>query len=403
MSNFKKHSHLIVFKIMFVISMALSACNDESPTEALTAGSPRLAELLRADPEAGYSLAIEARRFAFPEDHGPHPGFRNEWWYFTGNLDDPQGRRFGYELTIFRFALAALVPPVGTATEQRSDWRSNEVFIGHFAITDVQEERFYVAERYSRAALGLAGASITPPRIWVEDWSMIHRATDDVGRANAAAETWQLEARHDDFAISLSLTPQKSPVLNGVDGLSQKSAEVGNASYYYSLPRLQTEGTLTVAGEVVAVSGLSWLDREWGSSGLADYQQGWDWFALQLADGSDLMFYQLRRQDGTADRWSAGTWSPPRGLPIHLAEHDVRIEVRDFWDSPLGGRYPMAWTVTVPALDLELRVDPALKAQELATTVRYWEGAVDVTGQRNGRPVSGRGYVELTGYAEFER
>lgn len=375
---------------------------------AASAASSRLAELLRADPQAGYSLAIEARRFDFPEDHGPHPGFRNEWWYFTGNLDDPQGRRFGYELTIFRFALGALgvlgvpVPPETTASDPGSAWRSNEVFIGHLAITDVQEERFYVAERYSRAALGLAGATRTPTRVWVEDWSMTHQGVDDAGVVNRAAEIWQLEARQDDIGVSLSLTPLKIPVLNGADGLSQKSGEVGNASYYYSVPRLHTEGTISVAGEVVTVTGLSWLDREWGSSGLADYQQGWDWFALQLADGSDLMFYQLRRQDGTADRWSAGTWTPPHGKPMHLAEHEVTIEVRDFWDSPLGGRYPMAWTLIVHPLGLSLRVDPALKAQELATTVRYWEGAVNVTGQRNGQPVRGRGYVELTGYAEFK-
>ena len=377
--------------------VALAACSRESPPETVMAGSPRLADLLRADPEGGYALAVEARRFDFPRDHGPHPGYRNEWWYFTGNLDDSQGRRFGYELTIFRFALE---PPVAAPIEQRSDWRSNEVFIGHFAVTDVDEERFHVAERYSRAALGLAGATGTPTRVWVEDWSISRRGGDNAGSSHAGPETWQLEARQDDIGISLSLTPLKAPVLNGAGGLSQKSAEVGNASYYYSVPRLYTEGTLSVAGDVIAVSGLSWLDREWGSSGLAAYQQGWDWFALQLADGSDLMFYQLRRQDGTADRWSAGTWSPPNGEPMHLAGHDVTIEIRDFWDSPLGGRYPMAWTLAVPPLDLELRVDPALKAQELATTVRYWEGAVDVSGQRNEQPVHGRGYVELTGYAD---
>ena len=397
MSNFIKVSQIIVFKLFIAATIGLAACSNEVPPEAVSAGSSRLAELLRADPEAGYALAIGARRFAFPRDHGPHPGFRNEWWYFTGNLDASQGRRFGYELTIFRFALE---PPVAAASEPRSDWRSDEVFIGHLAITDVDGERFHVAERYSRAALGLAGATVTPTRVWVEDWSITRRAANDVPGADAATETWQLEARQDDFGISLSLTPLKAPVLNGADGLSQKSAEVGNASYYYSVPRLHTEGTLSVAGSAVAVAGLSWLDREWGSSGLAAYQQGWDWFALQLADGSDLMFYQLRRQDGTADRWSAGTWSPPYGDPTHLAEHDVRIEVRDFWDSPLGGRYPMAWTLIVPPLDLELRVDPVLKAQELVTTVRYWEGAVNVTGQRNGQPVHGRGYVELTGYAE---
>ncbi len=399
MSNFIKCSQTIVFIILINSFPTFSGCSGETPPEVVSTGSPRLSDLLRAAPEAAFSLAIEARRFKFPQDHGPHPGFRNEWWYFTGNLDDPQGRRFGYELTIFRFAVE---PPATSAIEQRSAWRSNEVFIGHFAITDVDQKRFHVAERYSRAALGLAGATRAPTRIWVEDWSMTHQRAEDVGGPGAVREGWRLEAQQDDIAISLSLTPEKSPVLNGIDGLSQKSPEVGNASFYYSIPRLHTEGTLSIAGDVVAVSGLSWLDREWGSSGLAADQQGWDWFALQLADGSDLMFYQLRGRDGTADRWSAGTWIPLHGEPMHLAGHDVRIEVRDVWDSPLGGRYPMAWTLIVPKLDLALRVDPALRAQELATAVRYWEGAVDVSGRRNGKPVRGRGYVELTGYAGFQ-
>lgn len=189
-------------------------------------------------------------------------------------------------------------------------------------------------------------------------------------------------------------------MLHGVRGLLQKSAEVGSASYYYSVPRLQTEGTLSVGENVIPVSGLSWLDREWGSSGLAADQQGWDWFALQLADGSDLMLYRLRRLDGTVDRRSAGTWMPAHGGALHLPEPEIEVEILDYWDSPRGDRYPMAWTLTVARLKLTLEINPAMRGQELGTTVRYWEGAVDVEGERNGQPVSGRGYVELTGYAD---
>jgi predicted secreted hydrolase len=352
--------------------------------------------LLRGDPAAGYSRVSAPRTFSFPDDHGPHPGYRNEWWYFTGNLDDPGGRRFGYELTIFRFALQ---PDVSHPGSDVSGWRSDEVFIGHFAVTDTDNEDFHVAERYSRAALGLAGATTVPVQAWIEDWSITRRPATGRDRG-APAERWHLQANQDDIGLELTLTPEKKPVPNGVDGLSQKSAEPGNASYYYSVPRLRTEGIISIGAQSFAVSGLSWLDREWGSSGLAADQQGWDWFALQLADGSDLMFYRLRRTGGATDPWSAGTWMPADGSPMHLSAPDVDIEVRNYWESPLGGRYPMDWTLTVPTLDLSLRIRPVVKSQELATSVRYWEGAVDVNGERNGKEVSGRGYVELTGYAD---
>jgi predicted secreted hydrolase len=144
---------------------------------------------------------------------------------------------------------------------------------------------------------------------------------------------------------------------------------------------------------------LAWLDREWGSSALSKDQQGWDWFALQLSDGTDLMFYNLRRRDGTADEYSAGTWTDAAGKAIHLSHDDVDIEVRDYWASEQGDRYPAEWTISVPKLELQVDVVPVLRNQELITTVRYWEGAVDVQGTSGTEVVSGRGYVELTGYA----
>ncbi len=199
--------------------------------------------------------------------------------------------------------------------------------------------------------------------------------------------------------LGLTLSRLKPPVLNGIDGLSQKSSEPGNASYYYSMTRLGTIGTLQIENEDYSVTGLSWLDREWGSSGLSREQQGWDWFSIQLSDGSDLMFYSLRKNDGSRDPYSAGTWITADGHSMHLSNDDVSIDVEDHWDSPLGGTYPMAWRVRIPQADLDLRLRPVLDAQELRTAVRYWEGAVDVVGRKAGMPVEGRGYVELTGYA----
>jgi len=346
-----------------------------------------LANLLGAGDSSGFEKAIAPRRFEFPADHGPHESFRNEWWYVTGNLDADDGRRFGFELTIFRFSLTPAPPDADSA------WRTNQVYIAHFAITDAERERFFVAERYSRGATGLSGASADPFRVWIDDWQIVSAAAD-------GGMPWRLVAAGDGFEIDVELVTRRPPVLNGVDGLSQKSDEPGNASYYYSLTRLQTDGTIVIDGESFKVSGLSWLDREWSSSALAADQQGWDWFALQLDDGSELMFYNLRKTDGSQGRNSAGTRVRADGTSAYLSRGEVDVAVTRTWDSPEGGTYPAGWTLTVPAEGLVLDVVPVMADQELFTTVRYWEGAVDVSGRRRGEAVSGRGYVELTGYAD---
>ncbi len=346
----------------------------------------RLSELLGSDDDAGFEKALETRDFVFPDDHGPHPGFRNEWWYVTGNLDGNGGRRFGFELTIFRFALTPAAPPAESA------WRSNQVYIAHFAVTDADRERFFAAERFSRGALGLAGAESSPFRVWIEDWAI---AATEAG----PPERWRLQASDPGFSVDLAMTAAKPPVLNGDAGLSQKSAEPGNASYYYSMTRWRTDGSLRLGDDTFSVSGLSWLDREWSTSALGADQLGWDWFALQLSDGSDLMFYNLRKLDGSQDEHSAGTWIDADGGSLHLERDDVEITVTDTWESPQGGVYPSAWTLRAPRQGLELQIRPVMADQELFTTVRYWEGAVDVEGERNGSPITGRGYVELTGYA----
>lgn len=344
----------------------------------------QLAELLGSDADAGFARALAPRTFAFPEDHGPHPEFRNEWWYVTGNLDDEDGRRFGFELTIFRFALTP------SALESSSAWRTNQVYIAHLAVTDAEDESFHVAQRYSRGAIGLAGAQAAPFRVWIDDWEIAGQAETDA---------WRLRANDDTIGIDLELTALKPPVLNGIDGLSQKSADPNNASYYYSITRMQTAGSLRVGDRDYTVSGLSWLDREWSTSALAADQVGWDWFALQLDDGSELMFYGLRLRDGAWDTASAGTFTDANGSASYFAVNDVEISVLDFWESPEGGTYPSRWLLQVPRFDLKLTVTPIIFDQELFTTVRYWEGAVDVEGKHDQLPVEGRGYVELTGYA----
>jgi predicted secreted hydrolase len=361
------------------ILVATAALADES------APPSELAGLLGSDADPGFARADRPRTFTFPADHGPHPEFRNEWWYVTGNLDSDTGQRFGFELTFFRFALTPTLPASGSA------WRTNQVYIAHLAVTDADGEQFHVAQRYSRGALGLAGAEADPLRVWIDDWRI---STGD--RANR----WRLEAIDEEFGIDLTATALKAPVLNGIDGLSQKSADPGNASYYYSITRLDTAGTIRIGQREYRVSGLAWLDREWSTSALASDQVGWDWFALQFDDRSELMFYQLRRAGGSADPASAGTFVDADGVAMHLGRDDLRLTVLDSWSSPDGGAYPARWRLRAPRLGLDVIVTPVLADQELITTVRYWEGAVDIEGTRDATTLGGRGYVELTGYAQ---
>lgn len=364
--------------ILALLSFSLTACGPkESGEEAGTAA-------LRKADEAGFERALAVKPFAFPKDHGPHPDYRDEWWYVTGNLDGPDGRRFGFQITFFRQGLKRTLPA------RPSAWATRDAYMAHFALTDAQGRSYTSFERYSRGAEGLAGAQAEPFKVWLDDWSL-----------QAAAEggfPWHLRAGQDGLALDLELNPSKPEVLNGDQGLSRKSAEPGRASYYYSMPRMTAQGKLSLNGKALPVNGLAWLDREWGTTMLGGDEAGWDWFSLQLDDGNDLMLYHLRRKDGAEDPASAGTLTGPDGKPTRLAREDFHIDVLDTWDSPEGGRYPARWKISVKPAGRLLEVRPILADQELRHDTRYWEGAVDVFEADSGKPI-GRGYVELTGYA----
>ena len=337
---------------------------------------------------SNFARVLEPREFAFPEDHGPHPEYALEWWYFTGNLDSDQDRHFGYELTFFRIALGP------EQRDRESDWATSQLYMGHFALTDVENDRFYSFERFSRQALDLAGATVSEDqtfRVWLEGWSI-----DGDG---SAMPTVRLKAAEEDITIDLTLESGKPLTLQGDRGYSRKGPAQGNASYYYSITRMPTTGTLSIGRQSFNVAGTSWMDREWSTSALADNQVGWDWFALQLSDGRDLMFYQLRLQDGGIDPFSSGTVTGADGSTLPLASDDFQIQVLDRWESPFGGSYPSKWRVGISAASLDLVITPYIKNQELDLSVRYWEGAVQISGTSSGQPIGGSGYVELTGYA----
>jgi predicted secreted hydrolase len=372
-------------------AVAVVLRDTEAPARSDT-GSMSVADAMGGQgSQEGYERAMEVRPLRFPEDHGPHPGFHTEWWYWTGNLETEDGRAFGYQFTLFRSALAP------EKARRESAWGTRQVFMGHFTLTDVSAGRFHVTERFSRVAQGLAGADGAPFHVWLQDWDV---------RSEDPASTWPMRLRAQGGGVTLELTLDegKPPVLQGDRGLSRKGPQQGNASYYYSMTRMPSRGTVSVDGKTVQVKGDSWMDREWSTSALGPELVGWDWFALQLSDGSDLMVYQLRRKDGTSDEFSAGKWVSARGDDtVFLPRDDLKLEPKGTWKSPRGGEYPAAWRVQVPRLSLDVTVTPRLEAQELPVLVRYWEGAVSVEGTREGQPVRGRGYLEMTGYADVHR
>lgn len=366
---------------LLVAALAAGACGareSEDPTLGI-------GDVLGAA-SAGFAIVEGPRAFDFPADHGPHPDYRSEWWYFTGNVESAQGERFGFQLTFFRFRISA------ERHQRRSAWAPAQVYMAHFAVSDVAARRFHAFERYSRGALDLAGARAAPFRVWIEDWSASLRP----GPGEFAT---RLRAREGATGIELDFGPGEGPLLHGDEGYSRKSAEPGNASYYYSYPRMPVSGRLSTPRGDFEVSGEGWFDREWSTSALGSDQVGWDWFALHLSDGSELMLYQLRRRDGSADPFSYGVLVEADGSMAKLSPADFMIYVKNTWQSPdKKAIYPSEWRLRIPSGTLELDIEPLLEDQEWRHAFRYWEGAVSLRGRRGPRTVTGVGYAELTGY-----
>jgi len=335
---------------------------------------------------ATWREAAPGYAYVFPRDHASHPDFKVEWWYYTGNVTAKDGRRFGYQLTFFRVG-------VDPAPANPSKWAIRDLFMTHLAVSDPSRKRYRYGERLSRGGPGLAGADVDRYRVWNDDWTA---SLDAQGRH-------VLRASDKGMAIDLTLNEGKPPIVHGVGGISQKGAQAGNASHYYSLTRMPTRGAITVDGERVEVSGESWMDHEFGTSFLEPDQRGWDWLSIQLADGRELMVYQLRRADGSRDPRSSGTLVGADGRATHLSVADFSLAPGGpTYRSANGASYPIAWTLAIPSQSLDLVITTPLNSQELSlegsTGVTYWEGLIDVTGLAGGRPVEGRGYLEMTGY-----
>ncbi len=332
-----------------------------------------------------YRLALPGYQYEFPRDHFNHPEFQTEWWYYTGNLRSGDGRRFGFELTFFRLAIAR-------DNAAGSPWRLDDLYVAHLALSDIKSGEFHHEERVNRAGPGLAGASFEQRRIWNGNWQVVW-----------AGEPWALRAVTEKYTLELKLVPQKLPVIHGIGGISRKAEGEGNASHYISFTHLEASGELVLDGRRHVLNGTAWMDHEFFTHQLAEDQTGWDWMSIQLDDGSDLMLFQLRRNNRDIDPYSAGTYIDASGRKSHLTADDFTMTPRDAWESPVTRAvYPIRWTVNVPSLGLKLEATTPMANQELAGKSRfsptYWEGAMDFQGTAKGEPVRGAGYLEMTGY-----
>lgn len=339
-----------------------------------------------------YQAALPGYQYQFPRDHASHPDYKTEWWYYTGHLKTTKGKRYGYELTFFRVGNDPKVVQPGNT----SPWNTNNLYAAHFALSDENSKAFHYSEKLNRAGLNVAGARTDTYYVWNELWLAEQLGNSMIIRADS------LDGKQE---IHLLLTSEKPPVIHGKNGVSQKASCEGCASHYYSLTHLKTEGSLLLDGKAYPVTGLSWMDHEFGSNQLAKNQQGWDWFSVQLNDNTELMLYLLRQDNGHIDPNSSGTVVYADGRSRHLTLKDFTVKnAGPTWTSPASkGTYPIGWKIEVPSEQLTLTVTPAFESQELftagSTGVSYWEGSSNVTGTKQGHSIQGQAYVEMTGYA----
>jgi len=378
--NFSARPFLYV--VLRFSSLLLVSC-----TSATTPSAQIQAPAVIGTVPPGFVIADGSRPLTFPADLGAHSDFRTEWWYYTGNLQAPEGQHFGFELTIFR---VGLLPPTAELPND-SKWAGRDIYFAHFALSDIANERFYAFQRFSRPGPGLAGAQGNPYEVWLEDWEV----------SESTSGVYQLQAEQGEVSLNLTLTDETGFVLHGESGYSRKGKNPGNASYYYSQPRLRADGFVQLNDVRYRVSGLAWNDHEFSTSVLDENQVGWDWFSMQFEDGRALMLFQLRERGGGISNSSSGTFIAADGTtePLHKSAFD--INVLDEWRSPhTPASYPSSWKIQIHEPDCVLDVRPWMADQELNfPRINYWEGAVLFEGKCGDTPVQGNGYIELTGYA----
>ncbi len=333
---------------------------------------------------AQWKAALPGWNYEFPKDHGSHPDFKTEWWYFTGNVRTQEGLEFGYQLTFFR---QGIIDPQSIIPKSRFIQR--DMKFAHFAVSDLSSKKFRHFQKLSRGAYGEAGFDDEDRLAWIENWTC----------ERTGEHSFRLKAADTGVALDLLLESPRAPVIHGSNGISQKSEGLGRASHYYSLTRMKTKGSIEIDGRQHLLTGETWFDHEWATNQLAANQTGWDWFSLQLDDGSDLMLFQIRTKEGGRDPYSSGTLISQTGESQKIHHSDFDLVPVDWWTSPhTKAKYPIAWKISIP--NMELTVRARFQDQELASQpFSYWEGAVTAEGTNHGQPVTGKGYLEMTGYS----
>ncbi len=369
----------------------VAACASPQPSLA----TADVVNVLSRPVDDRFARALGPIEFRFPLDHGPHKEYATEWWYYTGNLTGEDGGDYGYQLTFFRSALAP------GESVRPSDFAAQQLYMAHFAVTSGPARRHLSFDRFSRGAAGVAGASGAPQySVWLDDWRAQQTGPGEM-RLLAA-----VEGEDGPVSIDLFLTETRPPLLHGENGYSRKGPEAGNANQYYSLARMDTTGHVVFGGSQVSVSGFSWMDHEFGTSALSEDAVGWDWFAVTLDNGVVLMFAEIRTSAGTTQEIFKGTLGFPDGRQLAITSDELELTSTGSWTSPdTGIDYPSGWRVAIPQHRIELTIEPLIDDQEMDVAFTYYEGATTVRGSMQGQPVTGRGYVELTGYgaAGFRR
>jgi predicted secreted hydrolase len=331
------------------------------------------------------AFALPPRLLQFPRDHGAHPDLRTEWWYITGQAESA-GRAFGFQVTFFRTRVDA-------TQGMTSAFAARQLIFAHAALTDVQGGRLRHDQRIAREGFGIASAAQGDAAIRLRDWSL----------QREAGGAWQTRVAADDFTLDLRCAPTQPLLLQGRQGLSRKGPDEAQASYYYSEPQLAVSGTLSLQGHAFPVQGKAWLDHEWSEELLHPQAVGWDWIGMNLDDGSALTAFRLRRKDGTTV-WDGGSFRSAQAGLHSFSPGEVQFSAQRVWKSPLSqASYPVEWTVRTPAEVYTVKA--VLDNQELdsraSTGAIYWEGLSDLFDSK-GRKV-GRGYLEMTGYAQALR
>lgn len=378
-----KTSFLILSLLILVIT---PGCGREGGDAARPPMS--ITDTLGGAETEGFEKVYHPKQFIFPNDHGAHPRYKNEWWYFTGNLFTANGRSFGFQFTLFRYAVSPKIPA------EKSSWATNQIYLAHVALSDIENGVFHTDERFSRGAMGLAGVTNNTLHAWLDDWTLVGNTQ---GCNGCLAVDLSIVAK--DFRLKLHILNIRPAALHGDRGFSRKSPAADNASYYYSYTRMSASGDIRVAGAVYPVHGSAWFDHEWSTSSLDSDQSGWDWFSLQLTSRVDLMVFRLRNRTDPEKDYYYGSLIRPDGGVEALHKGNIKLLPLGNWKSSTSGiEYPLTWRLDIPAKNIHMMIRPKMANQEMNQSFRYWEGAVEADGISSGIRISGVGYMELTGY-----